>query len=142
MQTPLNISQLISRVESDDNQFAMRFEPACSPKTAEAVKYAREQGVSLSTAQVCMCTSWGLFQIMGYNLLTSGLSVSLVQFCSNPQMQNIYFQKFLVANGLDQITQDFGDFISDPALVRKFATVYNGPGNVDAYIARMMECAK
>lgn len=80
--------------------------------------------------------SFGLFQIMGDELISLGLNVSPILYCSSPIMQQSYFGKYLTANHLNYT---LADVVNDSGARLHFATIYNGPGNPTAYAARMLK---
>lgn len=139
---PQNIYDLISALESDNNQYAMRVEPAYSPSSSNIFNYAIRHSVSQHTAAICLSSSWGLFQIMGENLYNEGLQISLPHYCCLPDLQKQYFQIYLKKNNLFELTQNFSEFISNTQSVEIFAKAYNGPGNVAVYAAKMKSIAQ
>lgn len=136
---PQNISDLIAQVESNNNQYALRFEPAYNPHALNVTDYAKRHNVSQATARMCLASSWGLYQIMGDNLYSYGLQISLPNYACSVQVQKLYFTTFLTRNNLYNLTADYQNFISSDDNLAEFAKVYNGPGNVDAYVQRMKE---
>lgn len=136
---PTNIAELIALVESNNNQYAMRYEPMYSVQSGAVSVYAKDNNVSLATAHICLCSSWGLYQIMGANLFAYGLTSNMLQYCNSIPLQNMYFQKFLTKNNLNNLTSDYQSFVSDDSKLAEFARVYNGPSNIDDYVNRMKE---
>lgn len=136
--TPSNLPDLIAGVESNHNQYVARFEPLCVVTPVDIAKYSAIAGVSQETAKQHLATSWGLFQIMGYNLLHFGLNISFVHYCCAVDVQQSYFQKYLQNAGLAQYAaMPLDQFMGDAQNVIDFARKYNGPGDVGAYVDRM-----
>lgn len=130
-----SIAQVIAHVESAGRGDAMRFEPAVyeralagsyGPQVAAAVTAHK---CSQATARVIVSTSWGKFQLMGFNLYPNLTGLSVAAFMSTPQ--DPAFGKFLAIKRLDHFTAQ--QLFSDLAARLSFATVYNGPGNPQAY---------
>jgi len=136
---PTNIAELIALVESNNDQYAMRYEPRYKPHALNITDYARRHKVSLETARICLASSWGLYQIMGNNLYSYGLQISLPNYACSVAVQKHYFDTFLIRNNLYNLTADYEKFISSDSDMSHFAEVYNGPGNVLAYVKRMRE---
>ena len=80
--------------------------------------------------------SWGLYQIMGDNLVGMGLDISPIEYCSNQDMQFKFFWRYCsnenIAFTLDEVLQD-------RTKREKFAKLYNGPGNYVNYAQRMLD---
>ncbi len=131
------LSQLIALVESDNNQYAIRFEPAHKVNPVFVSQFARALDFSQATGEVLLACSWGLYQIMGDELVALGMVLSPAQYCCSVAIQNNYLQKYLLQKGLGDMTLD--DVVNDETKRLHFATIYNGPGNPQAYAARMME---
>lgn len=136
---PQNIADLVALVESANEPYAMRYEPEFMPNLSFVTEYAKQCRVSYATAHVCLSTSWGKYQIMGNNLWSFGMSISMPEYCANVKTQDKYFQIFLIKTGLEQITKDYQSFISDESKMMVFASKYNGPDNPQAYVERMKE---
>ena len=136
---PQTLAQLIALVESSNNQFAMRHEPAFKNYYQKDIQqYAKIAGVTNDTAEICLASSWGLYQIMGINLLRFGLQISFVHYCCAIDVQLLYFNKFLQQNKLAQYAaMPLDQFMADESALMDFAIRYNGPGNPAAYAARM-----
>ena len=80
----------------------------------------------------CLCASFGGPQIMGFNHAIVGYASATEMaraFGRSERWQVLAFFDFCAAQGiLDALRQE--DW-------RHFATVYNGPGNADAYAAKI-----
>ena len=133
---PQSLAQIIAILESSGNPLAMRYEPEYVPSGASIVVYSQIAQVSTDTARVCLATSWGLYQIMGQNLIGLGVDVSFPAYCMSIYLQHKSFADFLAHNGLAKYAaMPLADFLSDDSAVLDFATIYNGPGNPAAYAA-------
>lgn len=131
-----DLAKLIRLTESNNNYFAMRYEPAHNPRIDLVIRMRDAAQCSVQTAKMmCMC-SWGAYQIMGDNLIDLGLASSPALLLASPSAQDGYFYKFIAA---DHITLTLTDIVTDESKRKLFARLYNGPGNVDAYAARLMQ---
>lgn len=129
-----NIAQLIAKVESDNDPFAIRFEPAHVPESQFVSQMMETAKCSEATAKILCSCSFGLFQIMGDNLLWLGMTVSPIAFCyGNFAQQSFFFQKFLEFNNINYSLQEI---LLDESKRLHFAQVYNG--NAEAYAERMI----
>jgi hypothetical protein len=142
----MNLYQLISRIESADNQWATRYEPhvhdrAKAGKYASQVKAAAKANqCSRDTARVIIATSWGLYQIMGFNLYgVLGWKQSVGEFMAHDHGQEQIFHKYCL---LSNIWKDGDINAGDEDWLFKFAKAYNGPGAPTAYVAKMKEHLK
>jgi hypothetical protein len=125
----------MAQVESDGNPLAVRFEQAHKPMARFIAGMGRVAGCSLSTAQILCRMSWGKFQIMGDNLVDLGLTVSPLQFCMSEALQESLFDKFLSKHGINFSLESV---LNDAGNLHDFASIYNGPDNIDAYSKRML----
>ncbi len=133
---PQSLAQIIAILESSGNPFAMRYEPRYAPSGDSIVAYSRIAHVSTDTARVCLATSWGMYQIMGQNLVGLGVDVSFPAYCMSIHFQHKSFVDFLAHSGLAKYAaMPLADFLADDSAVLDFATIYNGPGNPTAYAA-------
>jgi hypothetical protein len=128
-----SLSQLIAEVESADNQYAMRNEPAHKPAD-EFVSQARTYNAcSLDTAHMICATSWGKYQMMGDNLYWLGYKGSVGAFLCNPETQLNFFNLYIAKRKIDYKLMEM---LADNTKLLHFATLYNGNGS--AYSARML----
>lgn len=134
------LAAVISQVESAGFPYALRFEYQlfATPDRKgmmpllDAIKAANH--CDLVTARMIAYTSFGLFQIMGFNLFDwLGWKQSVATFLFDTEQQLATFTEFCHRNGIDPATFDFTD---EGALVA-FARAYNGPGAIPAYVAKM-----
>lgn len=139
-----NLARIIGQVESAGRLNALRFEPGTmvnvTARHLKAVNAAQHvHNCSVSTAGMICSTSWGLYQIMGFNIYNLGCTHTVFDYVADPAIQSEMLQKFLVADGLGNAT--WAAMADDDALLRRFATLYNGSGNVDAYMNLLTEAA-
>ncbi len=133
--TITTLADLIAQVESDGNQYAVRFEPHYTPKDQNTSKMAAICKCSNETARILCSMSFGYYQIMGDNLISLDLNVSPFEYMNAPTIQSIFLNRFLIRNNCEYT---LGDIVNDEESRLDFAKKYNGPGNVDAYAARML----
>lgn len=140
----LTLAQVISRVESNDNPRAMRFEAGLferwqeAPTPAEATLLVRIKAIhrcSLDTARMVACTSWGRYQLLGENIYDEGgYAGHIVDYLASDTEQLASFTRFVAER---RINADL--VLTDDGLMQKFAGAYNGPSNVAAYVTRMRQ---
>lgn len=130
-----DLAQLIRLIESNDNPHALRFEPAHHPAPHLVTQMQSIAACSFATAQVLCAISWGAYQIMGDELIALGLNVDPMAYCLNQAMQDIFFEKYMLA---DHLTLTLDDVINNASKRALFVRLWNGPGNVDAYSARLL----
>jgi hypothetical protein len=133
------LAQLIALVESANHPFAVRYEPDYKPQPHHICAMMELAGCNYSTAAVLCAMSWGLYQIMGDMLIALGLACSPFVYMNQPAMQDDFFAKYVAA---DHLTLTLADVLADPSKRTVFARLYNGPGDVPAYAARMIAVAK
>lgn len=131
------LSQLIAAAESGNNQYAVRFEPAYHPDPKAVSKLAGIMECTANTAEILCSCSWGLYQIMGDNLVNLGLQISPIHYCAIPAMQDQYFSKFLARDNLSSFT--LADILHYPEKRLQFAKLYNGPGLPERYADYLMQ---
>lgn len=133
------LAELIAQVESHGMQYAVRFEPAHNPHDEFVEKMRTVAKCSRDTARVLCAMSWGLYQIMGDELIALGLAVSPLVYIQAIDIQLDFFNRYCLA---DHLNMTLADVLADSVKRRFFARLYNGPGNVDAYAQRMVDAAK
>lgn len=139
--TDTKLAVLIQHVESSGFLFALRFEPEvydghnfAAPASAELIEKIKTANLcDTSTAEVIYSSSFGLYQIMGFNLYALGWRGSVVPFLDKPEYQSKYFALYLNSRG---INWTWAEIKADPAKLQKFALEYNG--NAAAYSQRML----
>ena len=131
--SPILLSDVVAQVESNNNPLAMRFEEAAykanSPTAASHLaihRYATGGYVSLYTAHMIAYTSWGKYQIMGYNLYGKcGWQHPLADFLITDDAQIAMFRRFIAPKFSDV---PFPTMAEHELLA--FAKMYNGNGPV------------
>lgn len=142
-----DLVRVIAQTESGGNQWALRFEPTTyagirGGQHAAACSVARVANkCSIATSQMLCSSSWGLFQIMGFNLWAKpGFVGPVGAFLGDVNAQGAALERFLIAAGLDGITWD--EIADDETVRERFIVHYNGPGNPEAYWTLMRSAAK
>ena len=134
-----DLAGLIALIESSGNLYAVRFEPAYQPKDHCAIQMSTICKCSYATAKVLCAMSWGLYQIMGDNLINLGLNITPFEYLESPAIQREFFEAYCVA---DHLNMTLEDILSDAGKRMLFARLYNGPGNVAEYAQRIVDVAK
>lgn len=141
----MNLADIIAHIESNNNQYAQRFEKlhlgASSPTLLSNIVKAHGGQLSLNTADVYAAMSHGLFQIMGFRLWgdasrdTRNLSYkgTLWDFLINTDLQRSLFQSYCEQNAIAFRPEQ----LEETVVRENFATIYNGPGNVEVYADRI-----
>ncbi len=136
--SPQALQTVIARIESGGNPRALRFEPrvyAENVAPATSARIADVHGCDYETGRIIAATSWGLFQIMGFNLWSGphAYDSSVFAFCVDVAEQRAFFQTFLSDHG-----QDFtlAELLGDEHKLLAFATFYNGDGPLYASAMR------
>jgi hypothetical protein len=136
---------IIRRDESNDNPFALRFERKVfnnvtndgkiTPVLARIMEIHHCSG---DTARMIYSTSWGAFQIMGFNLYNSrfGYTGTIASFLNDTDAQGDLYALFLQEDG---INWKWNDIKSDETKLAQFAIKYNGSTD---YVANMQQAAK
>lgn len=120
------LSQCVAQVESAGNLLAMRYEPDATP-TPASIQAVRSHAVGgymdFTTARMVASTSWGMYQIMGFNLWsTLHYSKTLTEYLTSARDQRAAFEKFINKIGFTD-----GPFaLMSITEVDKFAGLYNG----------------
>lgn len=110
-------------------------------KTWQAEKVRLQQAMALDRTAAMMSTSWGMFQIMGFNFGKCGFK-TVQQFvnamCKSEDAQLAAFTQYIVSSGLadELVDHRWADF----------ARLYNGPSyavnKYDTKLAKAYEAAK
>lgn len=135
MTTPIAVCDLIAHIESSGNPYAYRFEPivyknlsvgSLTPAHLAIVQnIMRIHSCSQSSAMVIYSSSYGLYQIMGFNMYgLLGVEDSIFKFCNNPVDQLVAFNKLRVSMKLDGFS--VSDLANDANDRMIFAQRYNG----------------
>lgn len=142
------LAVVIKHIESDNNMDAMRFESgtfrACQngnyrPSVTNAQK---ANNCSLTTSHMICATSWGQYQIMGFNIYAdkSGFSGNIMGFMKSLERQDDMYARFLETNGLEDFSLDL--ILATQERLTQFITKYNGPGAIDEYSRRLILTAR
>lgn len=144
----MDLAGVIKSIESGGNPQAVRFEPGVygwdlsPPNRAAIVERVRSiHDCSHGTAHALFSMSFGLFQLMGFNLYDpdQGLwSGTVFDYVNAPALQEATFQKFIEHHRIDFTLEEL---LGDPAKMELFVRTWNGPGDVDGYSARIRQHA-
>lgn len=134
------VADLIAQAESSGNQYACRFEAGYQPNPGHISKMQTLIKGSMRTANVFCSMSWGLFQIMGDNLIKLGLDRSPIEYCNDPALQLEFFNRYCQMAMCEQYS--LSDIISNESDRLDFARKYNGPGQPEVYGDYLLEVAK
>jgi len=139
MTPSISLADVIAYVESKDDAYAFRFEPATyanlsNPSVASKQIIAQIQSAhncSYQSALVIYSSSFGKYQIMGFNLFGQlKLGISAFEFMGDAGTQDKMFWHFAMQKKLDTYTPD-SLAASEQARVY-FGMIYNGNGNAYA----------
>lgn len=149
----IDLAAVIAETESNGKPWPPRFEPALHQhwlqglaasdkvKTALTAKIAALNPPTCSTGTAAMlaCSSWGAFQMLGETLYDGFWERSVFDFVTDAAAQRTVFDAFVARHG---VAFTLTDVVMDEDKRRRFITVYNGPGDVDAYWAKMKRAVK
>lgn len=138
MNAPITVVQVIAYVESKGDSFAYRFEPLTYASTLNTQgKTAMQQilaqivkvhNCSYQSARVIYSSSFGKYQIMGFNLYGQlNVQKSFGEFMTDDSLQDLAFNTFLKQKNIASITVD--QLATDKNTRIKFGNIYNGNGN-------------
>jgi hypothetical protein len=140
----VTLAQVVAQTESRGNPWAVRFEPAVyarylavDDQTATAIgaqirEFEQIHGCSPDTARVLLSSSWGRYQIMGFNL-----GQHVLQFAADPDSQDAKFIVFCQRLGVTDAQMADASWLIDDAAGMDFATRYNGPAKPASYLASL-----
>lgn len=121
------LDQVIGWIESRQRDYAMRFEPgifakAKNPTILKAIKDAND--CNDVTAHVIYSTSFGEFQVMGFNLYdtTIALKTPIADYLSDLGAQIASFYRFVRLKDIDYTVMQ----MCNADYAKHFAMVYNG----------------
>ena len=143
-----NLVHVIASIESNNRREAIRYERAVHQQVINglyesSVNECRkwQPSCSLYTARMICSTSWGLYQIMGFNIYDTRFMFrkTLVEFLESTGEQTLLLEQFL--NSKD-INYRVDAMLADAAMLERFVRLYNGPGNVPAYTTRFTDKCK
>lgn len=134
------IADVIAIVESSNNQKAIRFEPLTYNNNVNKVNniitiIQNANKCSLGTARMIYCSSFGKYQIMGFNLYnpaSCALGINIVDYLNSSSLQDSTFYSFLKSAHLDPNIYTPQAMANNPNLQVQFGNVYNGNGTAYA----------
>lgn len=128
--TNVNLARVIADVESNSRYGALRFERRVFNRitdqgsTPVTVAIAKACNCSSDTAKMIYSTSWGAFQIMGFNIYDKaiGYTGDISTFLFNQDTQVAAFNTFIKTKGIEYSIED----LKDEHTRNTFAVTYNG----------------
>lgn len=138
------LAKVIAHVESNDRQFAIRFEDQLYASHSFPTELLNSIhlscGCSLATARMVACTSWGRYQILGENIYSvCQYNKTPVEFCEDSAAQDAALALFLSNRRINFPLEQIMDSLPTRA---QFILHYNGPGNQVAYWRQMLSWIK
>lgn len=139
--SPVALRDVFARIESGGNPFAIRFEPSTWARNNFQSLFTRVVNANkcdVNTARMLLASSFGLYQIMGFNLYNPGICDyrgPIALFLNNVSDQNKAMDAFLDAANI-RVTPSQ---LYDPATRARVARLYNGPGDVSAYSFKLLK---
>jgi hypothetical protein len=136
------VMRAIAQIESNDNQYALRFEPHVysrnkkQPILDNIIKLNR---CSHDTAKMIYSTSWGCWQLMGFNIYANNTGVRIGEFIASRGIQENYARAFLKNMNAD--AWDVASLLTVEGS-QDFARHYNGPGDVINYGSKLRNALK
>lgn len=126
----LTLARVIADVESNSRYGALRFERRIFNRitdqgsTPVTVAIAKACNCSSDTAKMIYSTSWGAFQIMGFNIYDKGIGYTgdISTFLFNQDTQVAAFNTFIKTKGIEYSIED----LKDEHTRNTFAVTYNG----------------
>lgn len=144
-----SLQEVVAAVESGGIRTATRYEPdvyaspwiafgsdwATTVATAQ-LRHGGEGACSIYTARMICSTSWGAYQLMGFDLYHPSVDcqVRFYEVLADPMIQAATWRRLVRSGGFDPDTFN----LSDDQLLERFARFYNGPGNVQGYHDRLV----
>lgn len=140
---PTGIAPIIRDVESVNQYGALRFERKVFNRITDQgttpiiMTIAKCNQCSTDTARMIYSTSWGAYQIMGFNIYdrSIGFTGRVSDFLFEHDVQDNAFFKFIVAKNIEYSAADLLDEKKRTA----FAVTYNGSS---AYADRVLSAMK
>jgi hypothetical protein len=132
------VSQLIAQLESNNVQHAVRYEPNYKWITDREIERCRAAHrpahMTVTTAHHMLKFSYGLYQIMGGVLYELNMESNLFDFVRDAELQDIMFRGYCASR---KINFTFEELAESRKKRETFARLYNGPGNILNYVAKM-----
>jgi hypothetical protein len=146
MTSNASVANIVALVESDNNKFAVRFEPGvyahiCANERMYqhlVNKCSIANKCTHETSQVILSTSYGKYQDMGFNIYSIYVS-PIGSFMASDEDQDALFGHFLSTSQLEDVTPE--DLLMRTPKGDNFAKRYNGPGDVANYGAKLQKAA-
>lgn len=139
---PVTLANVIGWIESRNNPFAMRFEPRVFSRTQKELdillRIVNANGCTHDTAEVIYSTSWGEYQLMGFNLYSSPLNFqhSIGDYLTESDFQLQTFNQFVAYKNLAMETPQT---LLDTTNALRFARLYNGGSQYAQEIAASLQ---
>lgn len=144
----VTLGDVIAWVESRNDCSALRFEPTTWEKLSEGrnrnelailALTRAHNACSHGTADMIYSTSWGKYQIMGFNLYgpECALQTGVMAFCVDDAAQDAAFAKLIAAMRLSDMTPP--TLADSPDARAHFARVWNGS---TAYVEPLVEALR
>lgn len=139
-----SLADAVMQIESAGDWRAERFEPAVYGRSLTSDQLKIRQAIkaihrcSDATATVIYATSYGWFQLMGFNLWGRiGIRCHKADFIQNQALQRRAFEQYARDAGIWFEPASCADEVELHTRCQLFALRYNGPGNVDDYAGRL-----
>ncbi len=150
----LSLAAAVRRMESSDGAAVMRFERGCLAALEEGRgelyalrpeevlrQIAAANRCSPDTARMIFATSWGDYQDMGFEIygelcLPPDPVPGIREWLADKELQDRAMARWCRLHGFDSA----GPLPGDAELAR-FARLYNGPGQVETYVALVKKAA-
>lgn len=146
----ITLYAVVAHVESGGGKSLYRFEPAVFSRykavddqapasvIAEQIRACEERHhCSPDSARVILASSWGRYQIMGFNIWNLGYTNDVWAYQSDRAGQDETFRVFVGRIGITDDMLADASWLLDDLRGRMFATQYNGPGQPDTYLASL-----
>jgi hypothetical protein len=136
----IDLAAIVAWIESRGNQYAIRFEPTVYSRLMTGALTSDHQDVinriqaahscSVSTAAMIYSTSFGRYQLMGFNIYgkTFSYKARIFDYLNDANVQESSFNMFVKNMGIDFTAADLA---SNSDTRNKFGSTYNG--SADAY---------
>lgn len=121
-----DLALVIRDIESSDNPHAIRFEATLySSSNVGAIwsTIAAKNKCTLGTAKMIAYTSYGWYQIMGFNLYELGLDSDIADYMTDTALQTQLYGEFLDKK---KINVRLAAMLVNQNLLDLFAVTYNG----------------